>query len=165
MPLLLLPILARSNDDDFTKIIVGVVFVVLWGLGALISAWNKKVEQERKRRQMGRLPTGLPSGPSPAPYTPPPQPVLYPPPPPPAAARPKQKQRRRQAAFIPSPPAESQPAPVPHAVAAQPAPRAAAKSDAAPSEASKIARLVHRKDSVRAALILQEILSPPISLR
>jgi hypothetical protein len=155
----LLPILARSDESDLTKIIVGIVFVALWGLGALISAWNKKVEEERKRRQMGRLPKGL----SRTPYTPPPQPVLYPPAPPPP--RTKQK-RRRQPAFVPPPTPEAQPVAV-QAATPQPAPAAgpSRSQSTAATEPSRIAQLVHRKDSLRAALILQEVLSPPLGLR
>jgi hypothetical protein len=33
------------------------------------------------------------------------------------------------------------------------------------SEAARIARLIHRKDSLRAAIILQEVLAPPLALR
>jgi hypothetical protein len=159
-------ILARDNDNDVIKIVVGIVFLALWGLGALISAWNKKAEEERRRRQLGQLPKTLgadpyarqyPQYPAQAQYG---YPVAQPPPP---AAPQRSKKRRKSAISAPpiptSTPEISAPAPM---VAAQP--QAPARPSAA-SEAARIGRLVHRHDSLRAALILQEVLSPPLSLR
>ena len=151
-------ILSNSDDGDLIKIVVGVVFAALWGLGALISSWNKKVEEQRKRRQSGQLPREIRQPTAYQPQYP------YPVPPPVPAAPARQRKRRRQA-VAPAPPPPPQQAPA-AATTAAPATQTEAASKSSPaSDAGRIARLVLRKDSVRAALILQEVLAPPVSLR
>ena len=166
-------ILARDNDNDVIKIVVGVVFLALWGLGALISSWNKKAEEERRRRQLGQLPqsmrqTPYAQQPYPAQY-----PAQYPPqtpyggyavpqPPPPPPQESQRKRSRKSWAAAPPVPVTGPPE--------MPAQAIAAKAEAAEPapvvpEVARIARLVHRPDSLRAALILNEVLSPPVSLR
>jgi hypothetical protein len=157
-------ILARDNDSDVIKIVVGIVFLALWGLGALISAWNKRAEEERRRRQLGQLPKTLGTDPYARQYSAQAQygyPVVQPPPPP-APSQQRSKKRRKSsisAPPVPTPPPEIH-TPAPMAVQAQ----APARPSPA-SESARIGRLVHRHDSLRAALILQEVLSPPLSLR
>ena len=165
-------ILARDSDNDVIKIVVGVVFLAIWGLGALISSLNKKAEEERRRRQLGQLPQSIRQ----APYGQQPYPAQYPaqyppqtpyggyaaPQPPPPPPQETQRKRRRKSAAAPPVPTSGPPE--------MPAPAVAVKAEAAAPgpaipEIARIARLVHRPDSLRAALILNEVLSPPVSLR
>jgi hypothetical protein len=154
-------ILSKSDDGDLIKIVVGVVFAALWGLGALISSWNKKVEEQRKRRQSGTLPRDVRQ---PTAYQPQ-YPYPAPPPVPPAPAR-QRKRRRPAVAPAPPPPPEQAPEkPVPVSATASPTRAQAPQQRHELSESGRIARLLLKKDSLRAALILQEVLSPPVSLR
>jgi hypothetical protein len=155
--LLALFILARDNDSDIIKIVVGVIFLALWGLGALISAWNKKAEQERKRRQLGQLPQGLSQYYAKQLQTPHQPQYVAPPPPPPT-----QRSKKRRKSSIAAPPVPAGPPPAPAPVATVQA--TTAPASAAP-EVARVARLVHRPESLRAAFILNEVLSPPVSLR
>ena len=152
---LLLPILARSDEDSMIKMIFGAIVVIFWIGGAIVSAINKRVQESKRSARYGQMqPTFI-------------RPV--PPPVPNAAgfsgkAKPAKKAGKRKAvAATPQPlarPALSAPAAARPAPAAQPARPAAAK--AAPSA---IAQLLRRPETLRAALILNEVLSPPLSLR
>jgi len=82
------------------------------------------------------------------------------PPPPPAKGKSKRAAKRQTISKpLPSVPVVRQAA----APAAPPTP--AATRTAAVAQPSQIARLLRRPDSLRAALILNEVLSPPVALR
>jgi hypothetical protein len=163
-------ILARSSDDDWIKVVFGVIVAIIWGIGALVAAVNKKAQEAKRRRQYNRLPSDIarrqqPTSPRAMGAGFPPQaapkqakarggkrrPVVVAQPPVPVAARSYQQ--------APPPPPISQPA-----APIAPSARKASAAAAAPS-ASRIARLVRRPESLRAALILKEILAPPPGLR
>jgi hypothetical protein len=175
-----LPILARGDDNDFMKFVFGVVVVVLWGFGALVSAINKRAEAERRRRmqyeQLARE-SGMGGGGSVG-YGPPPVPARIP-----GGQRPKQKQKQpkqRKRIAVATPPtlpgqrAAAEPAAHP---AYQPAvaggstapigdaPAAPRAGSGGAASASRVARLLRRPDTLRAAFILSEILAPPPSIK
>ena len=52
-------ILARSADDDWIKVVFGVIVAIIWGLGALVSAVNNKAQDAKRRQQYGRLPVDV----------------------------------------------------------------------------------------------------------
>jgi hypothetical protein len=144
----LLPqILARSGEDSFIKVIFGVIVLVIWLGGALMSALQKRAEEAKRRARYNKMPTGV--------TRPVPPPV-----PPPAKSKPKRGVKRQT---VSNPPPS---APIIRQPAVATAPRAPAPTRAAPAaEPSQIARLLRRPDSLRAALILNEVLSPPVALR
>lgn len=151
----LLPILARGEDDAI-KIVIGVVVAIVWGIISLVSAINKKAQEQRRRQQYNQLPPQYPAQPD----------LVFAPPAPPPIPRQKGK-RRKQRAAAPDVPQEELVEVAPMAVSApieSPAARARAAQDAAP-EASRVARLLKRPDTLRAAFILNEVLSPPVSMR
>lgn len=156
-----LPLLARG-DDEAIKIIVGVIVAIVWGIISLVAAVNKKVKEQQRRQQYNQMPPGVPTMPSGGAG-----PVIFSEPTPPPLPRQRSKRRKqRQEQMVPSdevvevahvplassPPIEGQAA------------RASAAQQAAP-EASRVARLLRRPDSLRAAIILNEVLSPPKALR
>lgn len=152
------PILARTRDDEIMKIIFGVGAVIVWGIFQAIAAIAKKAEDAKRRQKYGRLPedvaTRTPSFPVPPPV--------------PTQKRGKQPKPKRRA--TPAPPVTvRQPAAVPptapaYAAVAQTAPaRAKPASTAAP--ANRVGRLLRQPASLRAAFILNEVLSQPIALR
>jgi hypothetical protein len=150
----LLPILAKSSEDSMIKLIFGAIVLIFWVGGAIVSAINKRVQESKRSARYGQTPATFmrpvpPPVPNPAGFT--------------GKAKPAKRAAKRKAvAAVPLPPARpaltttmSQSAP-----AAQPARPAAAQ--AAPSA---IAHLLRRPETLRAALILNEVLSPPLSLR
>ena len=160
---------ARSHDDDWVKILFGVMAFLIWVGGAIVSAIKKKAEENRRVQRYGQVPAGVkptatpPVLPPPVPRTPPAmagrgksgrtvakrlQAVA---PPPARATAAAAATFNRTAAISPTPPVT---------VAAQP--RGASSS---PAPANQIGRLLRRTDSLRAAFILNEVLSPPLSLR
>jgi len=152
----ILPILARNSEDSMIKLIFGAIVVAFWIGGAIISAINKRVQDSKRRASYGQMP-----------------PTFQRPIPPPVpnragfaggkAAKKAAKRKAVAAAAAPQPQARvAQAAPL-----AQPAPPASA---ARPAQAAQhppctIARLLRRPETLRAALILNEVLSPPLSLR
>ena len=151
--------LARNDDGDAVKYVFGAIVVFAWIVGAIASAVNKKAKEAQAAR--GR-------------YNPRPANVGNFPPPVPAHAgrgNPKQKQRarqqKRQAVAVVAPPQ-----PVAQPVAAYehqaPAETGAARNRraaAAAAPANQIGRLLRRRETVRAAFILNEVIAPPLSLR
>src|SRR5258705_9768809 len=57
-------ILARSSDDDWVKVVFGVIVAIVWGLGALVNAGNKKAKEAKRRQQYGRLPRDVSASPA-----------------------------------------------------------------------------------------------------
>ena len=80
-------ILSAKGDDGLMKVIFIVAMIVLWAIGALVTAVKKAAEERKKRQRMMLEQGGY--------YRAQPAPPAYnmPPPPPPA---PKQKRRRKQ---------------------------------------------------------------------
>jgi hypothetical protein len=147
---------ARSSDDHWFKLLFGAIMVVLWVGGAILSAIKKRMEENKGRQQYGRMagPVAMPA--------PPPVPRV----PPRKIAKP---QVHRQRVVAPPLPPQAR-----VAVAAPPVRIAAATASAEPRRAAggagvappnQIARLLRRPDSLRAALILNEVLGPPLSIR
>jgi hypothetical protein len=141
----LLPIfVAKSSEDSTIKLIFGAIVVAFWLGSALISAINKRVQENKRRARYGQMPQGF-NRPAPqsartaAGFSPPP-------------VKAKSARRAKRQAIAVAPPIS----------AAPPAPARAASKAAPPAQ---IARLLHRPESLRAALILNEILSPPLSIR
>ena len=152
----LLPqILARSGEDSFIKVIFGIIVLVIWLGGALMSALQKRAEEAKRRARYNQMPTG---------YTRPvPPPVQNPAgfPAPPVAKSKSKRAAKRQTISKPVPSV-----PVVRQAAAPAAPPTAAPVRSAPvAQPSQIARLLRRPESLRAALILNEVLSPPVALR
>jgi hypothetical protein len=158
-------ILARSSDDDWIKVVFGIIVAVIWGLGALVSAVNKKAEEAKRRQRYARLPQDATAPTSPRALG-----AGFPSQQPQTARtkqQKKQRQPKRRPVVVPTPPVPAVPVYAAPAVAApaattQPARNAIAAAAAPP--ASRIARLVRRSDSLRAAIILNEILAPPPGL-
>jgi hypothetical protein len=160
-------ILARSSDDDWIKVVFGVIVAIIWGIGALVAAVNKKAQEAKRRRQYNRLPSDVARRQQPT--SPRAMGAGFPPQPAPKAAKPRAKRRPVVVAQPPVPVAPVYAAPPPISQAAPPAAisqstRRASAAAAAPS-ASRIGRLIRRPESLRAALILNEILAPPPGLR
>lgn len=150
------PILAaRGSEDSMIKLIFGAIVVAFWIGGAIISAINKRIEENKRRARYGQMPPNFmrpvpPPVPNPAGFSG-------------KAKAPKKAAKRKPAPVAPQPlarPALTAPAAPRPAPAAQPTRPAAAQ--AAPSA---IAQLLRRPETLRAALILNEVLSPPLSLR
>lgn len=139
-------ILAASNENDFTKVVFGVIFAAIWAISAAASAWSKKKQEERRRKvqeelerasrtapnwgeiasESPRVPPrrtpGLETPPAPLPpkappNVPPREPVRRSPPPPPART-PQQRLEKRKAK-PPKPPKSPKPPPVPVPATAQ----------------------------------------------
>ncbi|MDB5320314.1 MAG: hypothetical protein JWN40_1945 [Phycisphaerales bacterium] len=155
----LLPIfVAKSSEDSMIKLIFGAIVVAFWLGSALISAINKRVQENKRRARYGQMPQGFtrpapPSARVAAGFSPPP-------------VKAKSARRAKRQAIAPAPQPPVRPtfstAVAPPISAAPPAPARAASKAAPPAQ---IARLLHRPESLRAALILNEILSPPLSIR
>src|SRR3954453_18073694 len=56
MILLLPSFLARSSEDSMIKLIFGAIVVAFWIGGAVISAINKRVQENKRRMQYGQMP-------------------------------------------------------------------------------------------------------------
>jgi hypothetical protein len=155
-------ILARSGEDELMKIVFGVAAVVIWGLFQLIGAIAKKAEDAKRRQQYGRLPEDVARGGGT------PLPVPAPPPVPwgqkQTKGRGNKKASKRAPLVAPAPPPAVQPVPaiasgVREAAASRPQARAAG------APAGQIARLLRRPESLRAAVVLSEVMSKPVALR
>jgi hypothetical protein len=152
-------ILARSGEDSFIKILFGIIVLVIWLGGALMSALQKRAEEAKRRARYNQMPTGYtrPVPPVPA------NPAGFPTPPPPKAKSKRAAKRQNLGKPLPSAPA---PAIVrPTLATAPPTPATTRATPAPTAQPSQIARLLRRPDSLRAALILNEVLSPPVALR
>jgi hypothetical protein len=155
-------ILARSSDDDWMKIVFGVGAVIVWGLFQLIGAVAKKAEDAKRRQRYGRLPEDVArrgGG----------RPSAFPPPPIPGQRKQnKGKGGKRRAPLVASP---VSPAPVVQqqqqvqAIASGVREAAASRARAAGAPAGQIARLLRRPESLRAAVIMNEVMSKPVALR
>jgi hypothetical protein len=172
-----------AGDNDYGKIFAGIIFLIIWGISAVVSKVNKQQQEARRRLQeQNPLPT----------YTPPPPPrqrriaeglaerfpeVMMPPMPqrpvPQRAAQPRvapqrslakpKRSTRRQpavAARPTPPPLPQQVAAPPPAQVAPPVRRPAPASASAPT----IARWL-RPQTLRSQFILTEVLRPPLALR
>jgi hypothetical protein len=133
------------------KLIVGVIVAIFWAIGGIASAVKKKSDEAQKRTR-ARLPSGA--------AAPVPAPASYP-----APKRVRSQQKKLapvQQTFAAPPPAPPRPP-----VTAQPAQTApAAKVNAsAPVPPDQIARLLRRPETLRAAMILNEVMAPPKALR
>jgi hypothetical protein len=163
-------ILARSADDEFMKIVFGVGAVIVWGLFQLIGAIAKKAEDAKRRTRYGRLPEdvarrgGVP-----------PLPV---PPVPGQRKQSKAKAGRKAVAAAPTRARRVAPTATAFASAAQAhatavGARQAAETASRPQEvrrpgaapAGQIARLLRRPESLRAAVIMNEVMGKPVGLR
>jgi hypothetical protein len=149
---------AKSSEDSMIKLIFGAIVLAFWVGGAIISAINKRVQEGKRRAQYGQMPATF----------------MRPVPPPvpnragfsaPAKATPAKKSPKRKAVpAAPQPPARPTFS-TKAATSAPSAPSAARTAPAAKAAPSAIAQLLHRPETLRAALILNEVLSPPLSLR
>jgi hypothetical protein len=152
------PILARSDDESIIKFIFGAIVLVFWLGGVLLSAIKKRVDEAKRRASYGQMPSG---------FTPPPTVPMpsagFPPALPKGKVKPAKRAAKRQA---PPPPPKPAPAQVASRLAAPP-PAPPPQSRAAPATVppSQIAHLLRRRETLRAALILNEVLSKPLSLR
>jgi hypothetical protein len=156
------PILARSGEDQWIKLVFGAVVFFFWLIGAIVSAINKKTQENKRRDSLGQLPQNLGAARFPIPARPP--------------VKTRTASRPAAPARQPVPPRQSYAAPAAPAIEAMPVinlSRASAatqvtqkKTTAAPvAPANQIGRLLRRSDSLRAAFILNEVMSPPLSLR
>jgi hypothetical protein len=166
MPIILA---ARSHDEDWIKILFGVMAFLIWVGGAIVSAIKKRAEENRRVQRYGQMPAGVTPTAAP-PMLPPPVPQRMP------QTAGRAKSGRTMAKRVQAPPAArvtagvvaatlnraAMAAPATVLAAAAPVQRAAPLS---PAPANQIGRLLRRADSLRAALILNEVLSPPLSLR
>jgi hypothetical protein len=153
----MLSILAKSEDDSIIKLIFGVIVVAFWLISALVSAINKKAKETRRRESFGQLPRDLKSSP---PL--PPEVRLKRMTAPPPKIRPAQKSTPRSTYAAP-------------AIVAMPTSnlsRAATATQVTRTQSAakvvppgQIARLLQRPDTLRAAFVLNEVLTPPLSIR
>lgn len=163
MPFLPL-ILADDDADTALKILFGVVAVMIWIIKVVISSVSaNKKQADARRRQIARPRPGYGGA------TPQQRPARVPPPTVPVfnqrvPQRNRPAQRRQPLAVAVPLPAQiiEQPSPAPPRRPAQAPARVAARPSA---DASRVARLLRRPDSLRAALILGEVLAPPVALR
>ena len=144
-------IYAKSDDENFIKLIVGVIVAIFWVIGGIASAVKKKSDEAQKRaRTRQGAATSLP------PATP-------------ATQQPKSRQQKRarlQFVAPPPPPPVSQLAPAASVGrTTQPTAPAAKAKSSGPVPPDQIARLLKRPETLRAAMILNEVLSPPLALR
>ena len=153
----ILHILARTETDSMIKLIFGVVVVAFWLIGALISAINKKTEEARRRGMLGPTPRGF----TVLPQTPPEvrlSRMVVPPVPAQAAKRAVKRPSYAAPAIAAMPSSNLSTASVATAVT---------KSQGAAKVVppSQIGKLLKRPETLRAAFILNEVLSPPLSQR
>src|SRR5438067_12337456 len=156
---------ARSHDEDWIKILFGVIAFFIWIGGAIVSAIKKKAEENRRVQRYGQMPASV--TPTAPPVFPPPVPQRTPQ----AAGRGKSGRtmgKRAQAAAPPARATVAAAATFNRTAPASTTPTATVPSRPAPSApapANQIGRLLRRADSLRAAFILNEVLSSPLSLR
>ena len=155
-------ILARSGEDELMKIVFGVAAVVVWGLFQLIGAIAKKAEDAKRRQRYGRLPAdvarrgGMP-----------PLPTIPTPPIPGQRKQNKAKSAKKRAPVMAaSPPVGQAVREIASGVQEVAASRAQVRRAAASvAPAGQIARLLRRPESLRAAVIMNEVMSKPVALR
>jgi hypothetical protein len=153
----ILHILARSDTDSAVKLIFGVIVVVFWLIGALVSAVNKRAEENRRRAAAGQIQRGFPMLPQQA------------------APDVRLSQMTAPARVAQQRPAARRAAPAAGAIAAMPSAnlsKATAATQVTRSQGaakvvppSQIGKLLKRPETLRAAFILNEVLSPPLSMR
>lgn len=146
-----------SSDDAFIKVVVGIIIMVFWLGGALMSALKKRADDAKRRARYNQTPAGF-KRPARAPAT---APAGVP-----TAQRAKSRANQRapkRQAYVPLATAAPSVSRITAAPTA-PAPSRPART-AAVAPPSQIAHLLRRPESLRAALILNEVLSPPVSLR
>jgi len=142
-----LQILARGDDSDgMIKLVVGAIVVFFWLIGGLVSAVNKKAKEAQLRQMSGRMPQAAPAAPRVK-----------------AKAKPAPRQQPKRAVF--AAPAVPTAAPMPSASRIAPAAQAPQQPAARPVPPAQIGRLLLRPETLRAAFILNEVLSPPLSVR
>ena len=159
------PILARTRDDEIMKIIFGVGAVIVWGIFQAIAAIAKKAEDAKRRQKYGRLPEDVATR----------RPNFPVPPPVPTrqrsqASKAKGKGRGTKRP-IPVPARPTAPhSPIPQSATPQyaavvegPKGRAKEAGDVAP--ANRVGRLLRQPGTLRAAFVLNEVLSKPVALR
>jgi hypothetical protein len=157
MTSLLAIFIAKSSEDSMIKLIFGAIVAIFWIGGAIISAINKRVQENKRRAQYGQMPPTF--------MRPIPPPVRNPAGFAHAPAKGKAVKKAAKRKPVPAAP-QPQARPALTMAAAQPAPAAQpARPATAQAAPSAIARLLRRPETLRAALILNEILSPPLSLR
>jgi hypothetical protein len=151
-------LLARSDEDSMIKLIFGAIVAIFWVGGAIISAINKRVQENKRRAQYGQMPPTFmrpipPPVPNPAGFSNAPA----------KAKAAKKAAKRKPVPAVPQP--QARPALSVAAAASAPAAPSARPAATAQAAPSAIARLLRRPETLRAALILNEVLSPPLSLR
>src|SRR5207248_5295605 len=74
-PMLQTPLIlaARSHDEDWIKILFGVIAFFIWVGGAIVSAIKKKAQENRRVQRYGQMPAGV-TPTAPPPVLPPPVP-------------------------------------------------------------------------------------------
>lgn len=143
-----------SSDDAFIKVVVGIIIMVFWLGGALMSALKKRADDAKRRARYNQTPAGFKRPARAAATATAGVPTAQR-----AKSRANQRAPKRQA-YVPLATA----APSVSRITAAPAPSRPART-AAVAPPSQIAHLLRRPESLRAALILNEVLSPPVSLR
>jgi hypothetical protein len=141
------------------KIVFGVAAVIIWGLFQLIGAIAKKAEDAKRRQRYGRLPEDVARrGGTPLPV---------PPPVPGQRKQNKVKGNRRRAPLVAPPPpvVQQQVQAIASGVREAAASRPQVRRAAAGAPAGQIARLLRRPESLRAAVIMNEVMSKPLALR
>jgi hypothetical protein len=182
------PQILADTNDSIVKVLFGVVFLIIWGVSALMSVIAKKKEQERRERVRREIETGRsvppPMRQGPASMRPPMQapPRMQPAPPRPVQPRPvqhrppplPQKQVRKR--FPVKAPVARQPAIPASAFQSEPAeavileashaaatPRVNRRPSNAPSAAALHSWL--KPATLRQQFILTEVLQPPVAMR
>ena len=151
-------ILARSEEDSIIKIVFGVIVFVFWLISALVSAIKKKAEEDKRRQSYGQLPRDF-SPPAPVP----PEVRLKRMTAPPAKVRAPQNAPAVRSQYA---------APAIVAMPNSNLSRAASATQVTKTQSAakvippgQIARLLQRPDTLRAAFVLNEVLTPPLSIR
>ena len=157
-------ILARTRDDEIMKIVFGVGAVIVWGIFQAIAAIAKKAEDAKRRQKYGRLPEDVanrrPSFPVPPPV--PTQQRSQ------AKAKSKARGNKRPIPIPARPTAPHSPVPqsaTPQYAAVVEGPKGRAKQAGDIAPANRVGRLVRQPATLRAALVLNEVLSKPVALR
>jgi hypothetical protein len=59
-----------AGDDDWGKVVAGIIGIVIWIISAMASAQNKKKKEQQETRRSENRPPPIPTMPPPAPSTP-----------------------------------------------------------------------------------------------
>ena len=163
------PILASDDYDGMIKLIGGVIVLIVWGVGAMVSTIKKAQAQAQTRQKQARAPYAIPlpaqrtvAGQARPASLPPPLPMALPP-----LSTLGGAQATRQRAVRQAPPAAKQAraaAPPARPVARIPSPPPKPAVAPRPATPDTIAGLL-RPTTVRAQFILAEVLQPPLALR